>query len=149
MSVIPPPVSRLEFKIQYLLAGTDISTLGIYIKESSGLLDKAKRKIQYRHDWDDENGEEVDLTTFVVDAREFRFDCFVVGETITDALEKMDSLFALTDTAGVKTLEVYYYGSTKKLTFSVYREDSVKVVKKFRYLKNVWTFTLILKEHIA
>lgn len=145
-SPTPPPVSEQQFKIKYLIDGTDISTLGVYVSQGSGYLDGHKRKIAYRHDWVDEDGEDVDLTTFTKEARDFRLECFVVGETIEDAITKLNSLLAIIDQPGVRTLEVRYYGDSKKITRKCYREEAVKVVKRFRYAKNAWTFTLILKE---
>ena len=146
MAATPPPVSEQQFKIRYLIDGTDIATLGIYVSQGSGYLDGHKRKIRYRHDWVDEDGEDVDLATFKKEARDFRFECFVIGETIEDAITKLEGLLAIIDLPGVRTLEIYYYGSVKKITSKCFREEAVKVVKKFRYAKNVWTFTLILKE---
>lgn len=146
MAATPPPVTEQQFKIRYLIDGTDIATLGIYVSQGTGYVDGHKRKIAYRHDWIDEDGEDVDLSTFKKEARDFRFDCFVIGETIEDAIGKLEGLLAIIDLPGVRTLEILYYGTTKKITRKCYREDAVKVVKKFRYAKNVWTFTLILKE---
>lgn len=142
----PPPVSEQQFKIRYLIDGTDIATLGVHVSQGSGYVDGHKRKIAYRHDWVDEDGEDVDLSTFKKEARDFRFDCFVIGDTIEDAIGKLEGLLAIIDLPGVRTLEILYYGTTKKITRKCYREEAVKVVKKFRYAKNVWTFTLILKE---
>lgn len=142
----PPPVSEQQFKIRYHIDGTDIATLGIFVSQGSGYVDGHKRKIAYRHDWIDEDGEDVDLSTFKKEARDFRFDCFVIGETIEDAIAKLEGLLAIIDLPGVRNLEIQYYGTTKKITRKCYREEAVKVVKKFRYAKNVWTFTLILKE---
>jgi hypothetical protein len=147
MAATPPPISEQQFKIRYLIDGTDIATLGIYVSQGSGYVDGHKRKIAYRHDWVDEDGEDVDLTTFKKEARDFRFDCFVIGETIEDAIAKLEGLLAIIDLPGVRTLEIQYYGTTKKITRKCYREEAVKVVKKFRYLTNVWTFTLQLKEY--
>lgn len=141
------PVSEQQFKIKYLIDGTDISTLGIYVSQGSGYVDGHKRKIAYRHNWIDEDGEEIDLSTFRKEARDFKFDCFVVGETIEDAIAKRDALLAIIDMPGVRSLEIQYYGPTKKITLKCYREEAVKVVKKFRYAKNVWTFSLLLKEY--
>ncbi len=146
MAATPPPVTEQQFKIRYLIDGTDISTLGIYVSQGFGYVDGHKRKIAYRHDWLDEDGEDVDLSTFKKEARDFRFDCFVIGETIEDAITKLEGLLAIIDLPGVRTLEIQYYGTTKKITRKCYREEAVKVVKKFRYAKNVWTFTLTLKE---
>lgn len=146
MAATPPPISEQQFKIKYLIDGTDIATLGIYVSQGSGYVDGHKRKIAYRHNWLDEDGEDVDLTTFKKEARDFRFDCFVIGETIEDAITKLESLLAIIDATGVRTLEIQYYGTTKKITRKCYREEPVKVIKKFRYAKNAWTFTLILKE---
>lgn len=146
MAATPPPVTEQQFKIRYLIDGTDISTLGIYVSQGSGYLDGHKRKITYRHDWIDEDGEDVDLTKFVKEARNFSFECFVIGETIEDAIAKINGLLVIIDQPGVRTLEILYYGTTKKITRKCFREEAVKVVKKFRYMKNVWTFTLVLKE---
>lgn len=141
------PIAEQQFKIKYLIDGTDIATFGIYVAQGAGYVDGHKRKIAYRHDWVDEDGEEVDLATFKREARDFRFECFVVGETIEDAITKLDDLLAIIDLPGVRTLEIQYYGTTKKITRKCYREEAVKVVKKFRYAKNVWTFTLVLREY--
>lgn len=146
MTATPPPVSEQQFKIRYLIDGTDIATLGIYVSHGSGYVDGHKRKIAYRHNWVDEDGEDVDLTNFVKEARDFRFDCFVVGENIEDAITKLNGLLVIIDQPGVRTLEIQYYGTTKKIIRKCFREEPVKVVKKFRYMKNVWTFTLTLKE---
>lgn len=147
MAASPPPISEQQFKIKYLIDGTDIATLGIYVSHGSGYVDGHKRKIAYRHNWLDQNGEDVDLTSFRKEARDFKLDCFVIGDTIEDAITKLESLLAIIDAAGVRTLEIQYYGTTKKITRKCYREEAVKVIKKFRYLTNVWTFTLQLKEY--
>ena len=145
----PIPVSRQQFIVKYLIDNYDLKGLGIYVKNSTGLFDAAKRKIAYRHDWIDEDGEVVDLATFKKENREFNLDCFVVGETITDAIDKINSLLAIIDTPGVHTLTVDYYGTLWKREYAVYREEAIKVVKQFRYRKNIWTFNLALKEYIS
>lgn len=141
------PISEQQFKIRYLIDGTDINSLGIYVSQGSGYLDGHKRKIAYKHDWMDEDGADIDLSKFAKEPRDFRFDCFVIGETIEDAIDKLKTLLAIVDMPGVRNLEIQYYGNTKKITRKCFREEAVKVVKKFRYAKNVWTFTLILKEY--
>jgi len=148
MSVIPPPVDRVDFKIQYFIDSVDFITHGIYVRESAGLFDRPKRKIVYKHNWDEVDGEEVDLSNFVVEAREFRLECFVKGETIQDARDKINAFFTILDSAESKPFDVHYYGPLNKLSFYVYREEAVRVIKKFRFLQNVWTFTLVLKEHV-
>jgi hypothetical protein len=148
MSTIPP-IQRQQFRIKYLIDNTDLSTLNIYVKESHGLFNVGKRKIAYSHNWIDENGEVVDLSTVKKEAREFTLDCFVKGETITEAISYIESLVAILDTPGIHTLTVNYYGEPTQRTYNVYRVDEIKVLKKFRYAKNIWTFNLNLKEYIA
>jgi len=142
-----PPVSLFNFKITYWIDGVDISSYKVFVRESQGLFDVPKRKIAYKHDWLDENGEDVDLATVKTETREIKLDCFVVGDTIIQAIENLNSLLAAIDQPGYRVLTVQYYNTNDKLTFNVYREEAVKVMKKFRYRKNVWSFTLSLKEY--
>ena len=148
MSTGDLPVERYQWKVKYYIGGVNISTLGIYVKSSDGILDIPKRKIPYRHDWVDEDGEEVDLSSFKKEARTFTLDCFVKGESITEAIDNLQTLFNLLDVPGPVDFEVHYYSPIDKLTFQVFREEEVKVKKAFRYRKNIWTFQLKLKEYI-
>ncbi len=142
-----PPIPQDQFRIRYSFDGTDVSSFNVYVVKSSGLLDAPKRKIAYRHDWIDENGEEVDLSSVKYEPRTFELTCFVKGETITEALNNRSGLLALIDQPGARTLVVQYYDTNDKITLKCFREDEVKLEKVFRYKKNIWTFTLKLKEY--
>jgi hypothetical protein len=137
----------------YKIGNTDLSTLKIYVTNGSGYIDFPKRKIAYKHEWLDENGEEVELGDYVAEAREIRLDCIVLGTTINDAYTKINTLLNLIDTSSFARLEIIYdypasgqVGPTHKFQFDVYREEPVKVVKKLRKTGNAWTFTLVLKD---
>jgi len=141
-----PTVTQEQFKIRYFFDGTDISTFNVFVIKSEGLLDAPKRKVAYRHNWLDESGEEVDLNTVNFEARTFKLNCFVKGDTITEALTNRDNLLSLIDQPGHRTLVVQYYGINDTITVKCFREEEVKLQKVFRYRKNIWTFTLTLKE---
>ncbi len=148
MSTIPP-IQQHQFKVKYLIDNTDLSTLNIYVKDSHGLFNVGKRKIAYSHNWIDEDGEVVDLLTVKKEAREFTLECFVKGSTITEAISNIEALVAILDTPGIHVLTVNFYGEATQRTYNVYRVDEIKVLKKFRFAKNIWTFNLNLKEYIA
>jgi len=137
----------------YKIGNTDISSLKIYVTHGSGYIDFPKRKIPYKHNWLDENGEEVVLGTYKAEAREIKLECVVLGTTINDAYTKLNSLLNLIDTNAFVKLEIIYdypaagqTGPTSKFQFNVYREEPVKVVKKLRKSGNAWTFTIVLKD---
>jgi len=143
-----PPVSRWQFRIKYFINGKNFEDFKVYVKSVDGILDMPKRKIAYRHNWLDQDGEEVDLDTFIFEARTFKLNCFIVGDSIDSTINNLNSFFKELDIPGPRLLEIQYYTTDYKLSFNVYREDEVKVSKPFRYAKNVWTFNLILKEYI-
>ncbi|MDP3452054.1 MAG: hypothetical protein Q8R90_03775 [Bacteroidales bacterium] len=137
----------------YKIGNTDISSLKIYVTNGSGYIDFPKRKIPYRHEWLDEDGEEVELGDYKAEAREIKLECIVLGTTINDAYTKINSLISLIDQSSFVRLEIIYdypavgqTGPTSKFQFDVFREEPVKVVKKLRKTGNAWTFTLILKD---
>lgn len=136
-----------DFRIKYFIDAVDITNYNVYVSSSKGILDAPKRKIAYRHDWLDESGEEVDLSTIKFEARVFELSCFVKGANISSAIANRNSLINAIDKSTYITLKVQYGTSEEVITHKCYREDEVSLLQKFRYGKNIWTFTLKLKEY--
>ena len=140
-------------RIKYRFDGIDISeTYNITIAKVDGIFDIPKRKIPYRHSWDDVSGEEVDLSNVNYEPRQIVIEGFVRGENISAAWINLSDFVKLIDKAGPRQFTIDYDQDAtpaKGLTYLVFREDQLKVTKRFRPgLKNVWEFTLKLQEYM-
>lgn len=136
-----------DFKIKYFIDSVDIAKYKVYVSASKGILDAPKRKIAYKHSWLDESGDEVDLSTVKYEARVFELTCFVKGANIASAIANRNNLINAVDKSTYVTLKVQYGDVNDVITHKCYREDELSVLQKFRYGKNIWTFTLKLKEY--
>lgn len=140
-----PGFGASTWRVEYLLDNEDIlTTYGIYVKSSDELFDVPERKIGYRHNWLDDDGEEVDLSNVVLENRTIKLECFLQATKTIDAIKKFNTFIAAIDQTGTRTLEIKF-STADIVKFDVYREDKVKVVKRFKEFNNIWSFTLRLR----
>ncbi|MBW6491958.1 MAG: hypothetical protein K0B15_12275 [Lentimicrobium sp.] len=138
-------------RIKYTFNGKDVSENGVTILSTEGIFDFPKRKIPYRHTWEEVSGEDVDLAVVALEPRIFKLDCIVSGSSISAALTNLNAFLAEIDTPGPKQFNIEYSNTgnpAPALSFLVFREEQVKVEKIFRLEKNVWRFTLTLQEYL-
>lgn len=136
-------------RLRYKIDGNDLATAySIVVSMSHGLFEPAKRKIAYKHNWQDEDGEDVDLSTFIKEAREVKLDCFIKGTSATSVVANFKSFMSMIDQPGVRYLVVDVVNPDSVIenfvTVGVYREDQPRLQKRLG--SKFWTFQLVLKE---
>lgn len=81
--------------IQYLIDSTDIKTLGVYVSDSTGVLDTPKPKNIQKYNWREYHGSMVDLRNICLEERNIILKCFMVASSEADFVSKRNSLAAL------------------------------------------------------
>lgn len=131
--------------IKYYFNDTLFNDLGIYISESSGLTDLPAMKEPLKTNWQDENGETIDLHTKVYASREIRLNCWFMAENFGDFLSKSAKINNLFSTSGLVRLKVVL-PDNNALVYLVYLKSEVKYDKKWKENEFPVYFTLELTE---
>lgn len=132
---------------EYSINGNDIHTAyGLTVTEGVGtLLDMPDRKPSYQHDWEDENGIEVDLSTPLFQARQITLNVVLSANGYADFWAKYKALFEVLSSPGLLELYCADLGST----FNLYYTSSTNFNRHTR-LRNsnkvIMSFTLVFIE---
>lgn len=132
----------------YSINGNDIYTAyGLVITSGVGsLLDMPDRKSPYSHDWQDENGVEVDLSRPLFQARQVTFNVVLEGNGYADFWAKYKALFELLSSPGLLELYCADLGST----FHIYYTSSSNFQRHTRLRSGqvIMSFTLVFTEPV-
>lgn len=131
--------------LEYYLNGVNFKNWGVYVSESSGVLDRPKLKTLPKVDWDDYHGEVVDLRGKRVGAREITLNCFIQATGKVDFVTKLNSFMDEFGRDGTQRLTILI-DPEKPLIYEVYNENGVSVSKQWRDELMVGTFSLKLQE---
>ena len=131
----------MSVNVVYSLDGVDFKDYGIYVSESSGIIDRPKLKKPFEIDWAECHGKVVDLDVIRVESREITLKCFVKASGKIDFLQKMNTFLHLFDAVGTRRLMIMI-GDTP-LVYEVYNEKGTSVNK--RWSDNLMTGTFDLK----
>lgn len=113
----------------YILNGKDLfGVFGTTVQSGSGsFLSFPERKGSLQHNWSDQDGLDIDLTSPKFEARDFRLQCTLISDARDDFWNKYNGLFTELSTMGThqlyvedldKTYTLFYKSQTnlKKLT---------------------------------
>lgn len=81
--------------IQYLINNTDFKTFGVFVSDSSGVLDTPKPKNIQKHGWREYHGSMVDLRNICLEERNIVLKCFLVASSEADFADKTNRLAEL------------------------------------------------------
>ena len=131
--------------ITYTFDGANFSTYGVFVSGSEGLMGVPKRKAPEKYEYPDSNGQVVDLSSVVYEARTIKLDCFIKASSVALLMSQYYAFTKLIQAkTGNKTLSVSVDGNA--LTFSSYVDDISDLKKKFNSGQNVGTFTITFIE---
>lgn len=131
--------------ITYYLDGVDLTTYGVYISESNGLLSRPKPKAIPTQSWANYHGEVSDLSKKYYEARKIVLDCFIKATSKEDFLTKMTNFLQVFDASGTRRLMVTV-DPAKPLLYEVYLSSGIEPKKKWSDSTMVGTFTIELTE---
>lgn len=97
---------------RYFLDGIDL-WLGYRVGVESGsddFLRMPKKKEGIQHDWQDENGLDVDLSRIFLEAKEVELKCHILAPTEADFWISYDALLATLTKPGVRRLTITEFG---------------------------------------
>jgi hypothetical protein len=133
-------------EVTYQIDGVNIkTTFGVYVSRSSGLLDYPEIKEPLKSDWQDQNGEDVDLENPVYKPRQITLECFIAATSGLDIIEKVQAITDALTTPGLKQL-VCTAGNGIPLVYMVYLSSSIQVEKRWHEGKMAASFQINLTE---
>lgn len=138
--------------ITYTINGTDISTLGIRVSASTGVIGIPKFKAPQVTAWPDAHGEVADLRAKRCEPRDITLKCWCVASSPAVLIQRLNSLrnlldvnTAQTDSVQTARLQIDVPG-VSPLLFEVYLTDGITPTKKWHNGKLAATFDLKLRE---
>lgn len=133
-------------KLEYYLDGLNLKEdLGVRVSSSDGVVDGLKMKDPFTVNFDDENGEFIDLVDPRFEPREISLDCWIKADGKSDFVNKITDVEALFRKGGTRRLMIVT-NPTKPLVYEVYAPSGIAVDKRWRDDIMVGTFTLNLRE---
>lgn len=93
---------------QYYIDGADLWLVyGVTIRSGSDDLMKfPERKDSISHDWEDENGIDIDLSRVFLQSREATFQCNIIANSEVDFWQKYNSFLAMLVQPNLRRLEI-------------------------------------------
>lgn len=126
--------------VQYVINNKDFKTFGVYVSDSSGILDTPKPKNIQRYNWREYHGSVVDLRNICYEERNILLKCFVVGNSEADFVEKVNGFTK--HLSGSLKLSVNI--GEVSIICGCYLEKGIEVKKKWRGGTMVGEFDLSL-----
>lgn len=130
--------------IRYYIEGVDLTTYGVYVSGSKGLLDMPKAKDVITVDIPDYNGERMIDAVPSYEAKDIQLSCGLIADDADDLNQKLSDFKTLLYSAGVKQMVIT--GFDKELVFMVHCLDGFQVTKEWRDDQLIATFTLKLRD---
>ncbi|MEZ2446129.1 hypothetical protein AB6805_30650 [Chitinophaga sp. RCC_12] len=139
---------------QYILDGGDLwMVYGIIVTDSAGSNDLMKfpeRKDSISHDWEDENGLDIDLSRVYLKAREATFNMAILARTEVQFWEHYNAFLAMITRPDLRRLEIAELSSSfyvyYKACSSFERFTRVKQGTFKGYIASKFSLTLVEKE---
>jgi len=131
-------------RVTYTIDGTDLSDLGVYVEEASGLFSVPKRKTPVSIDWPEHHGKIVDTAAPTYDEREITLKCIASGSSGGDVGVKAGQVAQLLTGAGLHTLSVTI--GTVTASYEVYITEMSDPDRTWGGDKVVGRFTIKLSE---
>jgi len=133
-------------EVIYKIDGIDMSTYGVYVSASEGLLSRPKPKKPLSVQWQDYNGEVVDLSKRTYEPREIELECFIKADSQWEFQDKCKTFLDVFDLVDTKRLSVSVGDAIKPLVYEVYGADAIEIKKTWSEKNMVGTFKLKLTE---
>lgn len=131
--------------ITYYIDGVNLTTYGVYISSSDGLINRPKPKQPVSASWKDYHGEVVDLTARYYESRKIKLNCFIKATSKEDFVTKMNVFLQLFDLPGTRRLMVAV-DAAKPLVYEVFLSGDIEPKKKWSDGTMAGTFDLELTE---
>ena len=132
--------------MDYYIDNYNFKGFGIYVQESTGVVDLPKFKPPTETDWAEYHGVIVDSEkTPRTEARTIQLKCFLKAENQVDFLTKLSAFQSVFMTKGLKRLAIILTNEVG-LFFDVYMSDGLQVTKRWSDSTMVGQFTVNLCE---
>lgn len=131
--------------VVYKIDGVDISTYGVYVSASDGLLSRPNFKKPTAHSWPEYHGEVVDLNIRVYEPRTIQLDCFIVADSKEQFLTKCNTFLSIFEKSGTLRLFVSV-DPDKPLLYEVYLDAGMDVKKIWSNHQMTGRFSIKLRE---
>jgi len=132
--------------MDYYIDNYNFKGFGIYVQESSGVVDLPKFKPPTETDWAEYHGVIIDSDkTPRTEARKIQLKCFLKAENQVDFLTKLSAFQSVFMTKGLKRLAIILTNEVG-LFFDVYMSDGLQVTKRWSDSTMVGQFTVNLCE---
>lgn len=134
-------------KIDYLIKGVSLRSIGVYVEQSSGWLGLPKPRAPKSEQWAEQHGSQILGRAVYYDQREITLKCFASGasvEAVGALIERLGQLLAPEHQGGTLRLAIEA-GSTVR-QYEVYSSDAIAPELKHRGGKVLATLSLKLIE---
>lgn len=120
-------------EVNYYIDGTNLSTLGLRVAGSKGVIDAPKIKKPYSVNVDYLHGEYVDLSEIRYEPKQITLECFIKASSNVNLVTKLNSLKELLLTAGLKRLLIQIDEQRGyPLLYDVYCKEGIEITKRWR-----------------
>lgn len=133
--------------IDYIIDGQNLrTTFGIYVSESTGIVDVPELKERQSVDWAEYNGEFIDDSQIIFKSKDISLKCVQKASSASDMITKINQIRDLLAKSGCRRLEIKL-SSTTSLYYDVILNGSINFNKKWRESSDfVSEFNIKLKE---
>lgn len=135
-----------KVNVTYYLDDVDLSTYGVYVSSSSGLIGKPEAKDPLSEEWEGQSGTMYDLANLKYDSTTIELTCFMGADGLADFEAKAEA-FLLAMESGYHTLKVDIDSYVISLE-NVYIPKETKVTKTWVPMQMAGTFTLKFEQYI-
>lgn len=135
-------------QVKYYLRGVDLSSLGVHISSSRGIIGRPKPQERTSLQWAGYDGVEVDTERPRLSPRNIELNCFVEAGTRAQFMERINRLSALLDSGKLLELRIELKGTQEPiiLIYYVYDSEGVNVQQDWDTQRAIGTFNLKLIE---
>ena len=130
--------------VQYLINNTDFKQFGVWVQESSGILDLPKAKEIKKANWAEYHGTIPDLRNIRYEERIITLKCFLVANNPAELVGNFNKFLALIS-GGLKRLQINVTADVS-LHYDVYLSSNISLRKKWSEGKMVGEFDITLTE---
>ena len=142
---LPPAPPSPTGSVTYLLNNRLLSSLGVIVSKSKGVLGLPERKPPVSFDWPTSHGMAVDLSRPRYLPRSITLECYVKASSPADLLTKVNALSAELAKPGTARLQINPFDAPP-LVFEVYSLAAIEVEKRWKAGIIYGTFSLTLIE---
>jgi len=131
--------------IEYYINGVAFSTDGVYVSQSTGIIDALKMREPAKITWPDHHGEVVDLVAPRYETREIKLECFIKASSKEAFQANVKTFIERFQKAGTQRLMIIV-DVLKPLVYEVYLPSGFQISKTWNDTNMEGTFDLELRE---